>query len=469
MTNIEAWGKVRAFAGEYGMLTAGRKILCALSGGADSMVLLHILTQLGRQMGFSLCAAHYNHGLRGEESLRDARFVADYCEEHHLPLLLGEGDVAADAKQTGRGIEETAREKRYAFLEDAALHFGADKIATAHNADDNAETLLLHLLRGTGLRGLTGIPPVRGNLIRPLLTTPREEIEAYLARNGLPHVEDSTNADPAYSRNKIRHQVMPLLRELNPSLTETMTASIDSLRQDQNYLTARALEISRQAKPAEDGRVIPTQLLANTPTAVAARVVQQLLEEIEAPMASAVHVRSILAVARGENTAAALHLPGGVFVYRVYGDILFAWEKDPLPPFQPVTLGDAEATDIPELTWRLIRRWENVCPASPLAEDGGFYLAPAAASGPLLVRPRQTKDAIQLPGRPTKTLKKLFIEAKVPRQERERIPVLATQEGRVLAVAGFGPQRSLLAEPGKPAVYFRWSSTAAIDEVPPNG
>lgn len=464
MTNIEMQGKVRAFAGEYGMLPAGSSILCALSGGADSMVLLHLLTQLGQQMGFSLCAAHYNHGLRGEESLRDARFVADFCEAHQIPFLLGEGDVAAAAKESGRGIEETAREKRYAFLEDAAVHFGADKIATAHNADDNAETLLLHLLRGTGLRGLTGIPPVRGNLIRPLLTVSRQDIEAYLVRNDLPHVEDSSNADPAYSRNKIRHQVMPLLRELNPSLTETMTASIDSLRQDQSYLTARALEISRQAKPAEDGRVIPTHLLANTPTAVAARVIQQLLEEIEAPMASAVHVRSILAVARGENTAAALHLPGGVFVYRVYGDVLFAWEKDPLPPFQPVALGSEEETCLPGLAWTLIRQRETRCPASPLTQDGGFYFTPAAAAGPLLVRPRQPKDAIQLPGRPTKTLKKLFIEAKVPRQERERIPVLANQQGDILAVAGFGPQRSLLAQPGAPAVYFRWSQTTSTSD-----
>ncbi|MDE6107466.1 MAG: tRNA lysidine(34) synthetase TilS, partial [Oscillospiraceae bacterium] len=181
---------------EYGMFPPGCKVLCAVSGGADSVCLLHWLSQ---QKDISLMAAHFNHQLRGEESDRDQQFVRELCEKWHILLTVGQGDVASHAKKQGLSIEEAARNLRYAFLRETAEKNGCDFIATAHNADDNLETLLLNLTRGAGLQGLTGISPQQGVLVRPLLTTTRKEIEAYLRSYSLSHVEDGTNTDETYS------------------------------------------------------------------------------------------------------------------------------------------------------------------------------------------------------------------------------------------------------------------------------
>ena len=180
------------------------------------MCLLDVLDALRTELGFALYACHYNHRLRGIESDRDEAFCRTLCKKRNIPLLTGSGDVASEAESTGRGIEETARKMRYAFFDEALAHFGADKVATAHNADDNLETLIMHLARGTGLRGLCGIPPLRDKLIRPILFASRSEIEAHCRSRGLEHVEDRTNSDERYTRNRIRARVMPVLQSINP-------------------------------------------------------------------------------------------------------------------------------------------------------------------------------------------------------------------------------------------------------------
>ena len=170
--------EAQALTREYAMLPPGGHVLCAVSGGADSVCLLHWLRGRAEEEGFALTAAHFDHRLRGAESDRDAAFVRDLCRDWKVPCVVGEGDVSAEAGRRGAGIEETARALRYDFLERTAEAVGAGRIATAHTANDNVETMLLHLIRGSGLQGLTGIRPRRGRLIRPLLTTTRVEVEA---------------------------------------------------------------------------------------------------------------------------------------------------------------------------------------------------------------------------------------------------------------------------------------------------
>ena len=205
----------------------GKKLLAAVSGGADSMCLLHLLAAAK----LDVTAAHFEHGIRGEESLRDLRFVETWCREHGIPCLTGHGDVPGYALSNGMSLEQAARELRYAFLRNCAGKIGAEYILTAHNLDDNAETLLFNLTRGSGTAGLCGIPTRRGEILRPLLSVSRTEIETYLEENHVPHVEDSTNREDAYTRNLIRHRVVPALREVNPRFAEAAarTAALSSI------------------------------------------------------------------------------------------------------------------------------------------------------------------------------------------------------------------------------------------------
>ena len=197
---------MKSMISKYNMLPHQELVLLAVSGGADSMCLLALMSELARTHDFSIAVVHFNHHLRGAESDQDARFVKAYCKNHNITCYTGEGDVSQFAKSNGFSIEEAARDMRYQFFFETADKIGAARIVTAHTADDNLETVILNLTRGSGLQGLCGIPPVRGKLIRPLLMTTRKEIEEYLIENDIPHVTDSSNFEDLYNRNKISPQ-----------------------------------------------------------------------------------------------------------------------------------------------------------------------------------------------------------------------------------------------------------------------
>lgn len=427
---------------DYDMIPPGAKVLCAVSGGADSVCLLHRLywLRLISPDPFTLVAVHFNHHLRGEESDRDEQFVRDFvfatnskygrCFTHDkgwipippIDLIVGHGDVAAEAKARKQGIEETAREMRYAFLYETAQKIGAARIATAHNADDNLETILLNLTRGTGLQGLTGIAPRQGILIRPLLTTTRQEIMKHLRIYSLPHVEDSSNTDEAYSRNKMRHRVLPLLEEFNPALRENSIDTIRYLRSDNDYLNAQAALISAQARQGPEGISITASAIAQAPDPLAIRAVRQLLAKMPGGSTdcTAAHLEGLVALCRGNDPSVLLHLPHGVTARREYDRLIIADRPIAPPPLEPMALQEGE-NPVPGTGWTVVLEgppWPG-----------------------LVVRPRQTGDGITLPNGHRRSLKRLFIDKKIPRLERDIIPVVADGEG-VLAVAGFGPNLS---------------------------
>lgn len=415
---MERLENARALAVEYDMLPAGTKVLCAVSGGADSMCLLHWLCGLD---GVTVIAAHFNHQLRGAESDRDETFVRDFCAQHNIPLTVGRGDVRAFAQRKKLSVEEAGRTLRYAFLSQAAQAENCSRIATAHNAGDNAETVLLHLLRGSGLQGLTGIAPRLYNIVRPLLTTSREEIEDYLTEYGIPHVEDGTNSDDAYTRNRVRHQLIPLLEEMNPSFVRGMTEAIPRLRSDNDCLNAMARRLFRQAQRQGEDLILPANLIAQAPVPVAARAVRQLLAQAAGGDrdCSAAHIEAVLALCESDAPSARVSLPHQLTALREYDALILTHAPDPKPleEFAPV-------------------QGENPIPDSP------WVLVLDAPPWPgLVVRPRQTGDTITLLGRPQKAIKELFIDEKVPRRLRERIPVAADGDG-VLALAGFGENTS---------------------------
>lgn len=447
--------RLRALCAEYDMLPAGSTVLCAVSGGADSMCLLHLLHRLAPELGFTLRGAHFNHNLRGDESARDEEFVRAWCRERDIPLTCGGGDVAAEAARTGCGIEETARAMRYAFLEDTARQAGAARIATAHTADDNAETMLLHLVRGSGLQGLSGIPPRRGNVVRPLLTVTRAEVEEYCAAHGLPYVEDSTNRDETYTRNFLRRRVMPLLEQINPRAVEALSAAAGRLRADHDYLTAQAEETAALGRETDDGLVIRAAALAQLPDPVASRVVRLLLERAGGGTnCAAAHIRAVLDLCRAGGPSSSADLPG-LTARRMYGELVLAPAGELATPPPPAVVREGERTVYGSTGWSVTCR-RTVCPAKNFTDPELFFLSCDKIEGMLTLRQRRTGDAVKLPGRGTKTLKKLFTEEKVPLCRRALLPVLADDAG-VLAAASFGPDVSRLAQPGQAAfeIIFR--------------
>lgn len=445
--------RLRALSAGYDMLPTGELVLCAVSGGADSMCLLHLLHAMAPECGFSLRAAHFNHNLRGGESLRDENFVRAWCRQRGIPLTCGGADVAGEAARTGRGIEETARAMRYAFLERTARETGAARIATAHTADDNAETMLLHLLRGSGLQGLTGIPPRRGKVVRPLLNVTRAQVEEYCAAHQVPYVEDSTNRDEAYTRNFLRRRVMPLLRQINPRTVENLSAAAGRLRADHDYLNAQAAEAAALGRETDGGLVMEAGLLAQLPDPVAVRAVRLLLERAGGGKnCAAAHIQAVLDLCRGSDPSAVAMLPG-LTARRRYGELaLVPAGEAPAPP-PPTALREGERTAYGATGWSAACR-RTVCPEKSFINPDIFYLSCDKIKGMLILRPRQTGDAVKLPGRGTKTLKKLFIEEKLPADRRALLPVLADDAG-VVAVAAFGPDVSRLAGPGERAFEIR--------------
>lgn len=441
--------QVLAFCRREELLPEGGTVLAAVSGGADSMCLLTLLNRLAPRLGFSLAAAHYHHGLRGAEADRDEAFVRNWCAAENIPCCCGRGDVAGRAEALGTGIEETARAMRYEFLEKTAEQLGADRIATAHNAEDQAETLLLHLVRGSGLQGLGGMAPRRGKLIRPLLEISRGEIEAYNKENAIPHVEDETNTDLNYSRNYLRHQVLPLLKELNPQVVPAMGRAAECLRRENDALR-RLTEEALLPDIRKDGAEVsvPARALNRLPEGLRPRGVQLLAEQLDSTVIlSAAHRRAVAALAAGENPSGQVNLPEGLLAQRRY-ELLILSRQGGEPEREPESWLPLPG----ELEWRgqvitaraAVYQGEN-------QEKDSFWLKLKGSR--LRVRPRRAGDELTPVGRRRKSLKRWMIEEKIPRPLRDSIPVLE-QDGVICGVPGLGADRSAHPGPGETAWHI---------------
>ena len=450
--------------GTQQLLPAGCRVLCAVSGGADSICLLHALYHLRAKLGFQLTAAHYDHQLRGDLSKADAAFVAQfvaYCcgpqrlaDGRLLPpvqLITGTGDVAAEAARRGTGIEETAREMRYAFLRDTAKAVGCDRIATAHNADDNTETILFHLARGTGLRGLTGIRVQSGDLIRPLLTTSRREIEDYLLFYGLPHREDHTNRDDTYARNRIRHQVTPVLEELFSSMPRRIANTAALLRTDEDCLSSLAREIAAKSTRKQGELFLPARLIADSHEAIATRAVREMIGMLTGgdQNCAAIHLKKVVALCQeGEKPSAQIDLPHGLTARREYENLVLS--ASPRPGVLPLTEAKLPGTVG-------CGDWTVTCEKVPYdrqPQSGLEFWLDTGRMLSLTIRSRQEGDRLSLPGRHTKTVKKWLIDEKIPRLYRDSLPVLDCG-GKVAAVAQLGPDQNFVAKPGAPAWHIK--------------
>ncbi len=434
------------------MLPEGGLVLAAVSGGADSVCLLHALDMLKDELGFKLAALHFNHCLRGAESDGDETFVAEICEKLGVELHLGRGDVKKEAERAGEGIEETARKLRYKFFFEEAKELGASCIATAHTADDNAETVVMNLTRGGAARGLSGIPPVRDNLIRPLLGATRAEVESFIFENKLTYREDSSNSCDVYTRNFVRHRVIPLLKQINPSFSASVLQTSELLREDDAYLCAQAEKFVGENM---SGKRLPAAMLASLAKPVARRAVRAVCGRD----LTAGHVAAVLMLAESVEPSAEIHLPS-LTVRREYGDLVFG-EADK-STIVPVELTDGVSDDIPGTELRVSCEKSTFQPEIHKSLNT-FIFKCESICGKLLVRSKISGDRAALGGMRTKTLKKLFIEKKIPAHRRACVPVIADQKG-VLAVFGIGQSPRAQASAGDEIYIITLEKRCGKDE-----
>lgn len=397
--------KLRAFLKEQALLSPEDRVIAAVSGGADSVAMLFALYLLRDELGITLEAAHFNHHLRGAESDRDEAFVTDFCGRYDIPLHLGSGRIVPGKK----GLEAAARDARYAFLRRLP-----GKVATAHTADDNAETVLMRLIRGTGLKGLGAIAPVSGNVIRPMLTVTRDDVEAFLEEYALPHVEDSSNGTDDFLRNRIRHGILSLMRAENPRIGENLSAMALLLRQDEACL---------QVMIPEEQMPDVSRLKAMEP-ALRRRALERFLKAQGVREPEQIHILQAEQLLYHWSPSAAMQFPGGVTIGRQYDRLVRLEFAPELPESRLSVPGETciggkrfvseYATDLEERPDSVL-----VCPV-----------------GALIVRSRRSGDTMRLPGG-TRSLKKMYIDRKIPVSQRAAVPVLADDRG-VLAVFGIG-------------------------------
>jgi tRNA(Ile)-lysidine synthase len=409
----------------------GGTVLCAVSGGRDSVCLLHYLRSLAG-IHFRVAAAHFNHQLR-PTAQRDEEFVRDLCGRWGVPLYVGRGDVAGAAAANGWSREEAARYLRYDFLERTAEAIGAERIATAHHLEDQAETVLLHLIRGTGTEGLGGMPPVRGRVVRPLLQTPRDEIETYLEDHALTYVDDETNEEEQFARNRLRLRVWPELEQIHPSPARQIGRAAVILRAENTYLNELAL-----ARLPREGTELPAGDLLSAPEVLRPRMIRLLLARLPAGRKDfgAVHFEAVSELAASGGV---LDLPGGVRAVCRGGMLRLEMRETALPE----TVLRPGRTDWGEYTICCRLRPENLS-----RDENAVFLNCDRMDDVVCVRTFTSADRLTLPGqRGSRSVKRLLADRGVPPERRLRIPVICVGK-QVAAVYGLGTDMAFVPSDG---------------------
>ncbi len=421
----------------------GALLIVAVSGGADSISLLHLLSELGKTYPFKLHAAHLNHSMRGAESDDDAEFVRKFSDALGIPSTLVKKDIASLARTAKKSKQEAARQVRYEVLEEILKREKGDWIVTAHQAEDQAETFIMRLIRGSGSHGLSSIPRLRGAVIRPLYQITRGDIEAYLKEHRLVYREDSSNQLPLYLRNRVRHGLMPVLKKYNPKIVRALVHEADILCEEDRFLEEAVSEKLRGLVDfsAETGPVLRIPPFLKEPLALQRRILRRILFRLRGDLLNLQfsHIQQMLDLAQSGETGSALHLPGRIEIYRCYGALMFIDSKRKLPKRTgAIPLPVPGEASLPELkiTFR----------ASPLMGTPEKSAVPDEIvfdldqiTLPLVVRTRRAGDAIRpvrLKGK-RKKLQDLFVDLKTPGPLRDFIPLIAGPD-RILWGMGIG-------------------------------
>lgn len=421
--------KVYSFTAEESLFSAPCHVLVGVSGGADSMSLLHVL-QNWPEEALRITVVHINHGIRGEFADRDEKFVHDYCAEQNLPFIAMSANVQTLAQEQGLSLEDAGRRVRYQLFEDLRESVGADVILTAHNADDQAETVLMRIVRGCGIDGLTGIAKKRGLICRPLLCCSREEIEAYCGRNGIQYVTDETNTNTHYLRNDVRHRVLPLLKELNPSVTEALLRLSDCALMDADYLNELAQSV---LESAYNGHGYCVDVLAAQPDVIRRRAIRLLLRNIPLSLIEEAYVLSLESMILSHCGAVCvadgylLSVEQGVMYVRRQGSVVIPEAKFVDANSDKVQFGAFECSLITHGVDN--QNIHNLLLQSAVDCD--------KIVGKLFLRTRHSGDYFHPSGRGVgKSIKKLMNEWRIPAHLRDVYPLLCDDEG-VLLIPGY--------------------------------
>ncbi len=435
----------------YRMVEAGEHILVGVSGGIDSVVLLYVLHRLSHRLGIRLHAAHLNHQFRGAEAVRDAEFVRCFAEELGIPCTVESQNVPELVRREKLSPQDAARQVRYQFFESLARRINGQKIATAHHADDQAETVLLGIIRGAGMHGLRGIQPVlNGKIIRPLLTTTRAQIEAYAQAEGLEYVFDSSNASRKYLRNAIRLDLLPLLKhQFNPAIVNRLTAYAQLFQEDAFFIDKIAKEQYLQICKNIDG-VIKIHLgrFAEQERTIQREIVYKAYEELtgsrhglERP-----HAYAVLDLFTRRESGKTLSLPGQAIAVRsyVWGYLRRETQRSSQPVFSELYIMVPGKATYAEMCFETAVE-ETAMPLErsaykgPMAKDALIqYMDYDCVVFPMTLRSRRAGDRFRPLGmQGKKSLKNFFIDRKVLRDKRNSIPLLVDRHG-IIWVVGYG-------------------------------
>ncbi len=446
--------KVAGFVAENDLFSAPCHILAAVSGGADSMSLLHLLMGW-RKDGIRVSAVHINHGLRGDGADRDEQFVRDFCAKHTIPLSVYHEDVAAVAAANGQTVEEAGRQVRYTCFEQARCAMGADYIVTAHTADDQAETILMRLIRGTGTDGLAGIPATRDAIRRPLLCCRRSEIEQYCRQHDVPFCTDESNNDLQYTRNRIRHEVLPLLRQMNAGVDDALLRLSSHIGLDVAYLSDVVSGVEGACLDEQDSA--PINAAVSQPAAIRRRMIRGWFEQVGVTSYEETHVRAVDGLLLTGHGSVCL---SGGFTAKVEFDRITFTETDG-PVFRMPTVA---VTQLPQSVMVGDTLWQlRVVDKENLINVHNLFANSVCdydkIQGDLTIRGRQAGDTMHPAGRGVgKSLKKLMNEWRIPVDKRDAVPLICDEQGIVLVPGYTCDQRVRVEEDTKHFLVW-WTTT----------
>jgi tRNA(Ile)-lysidine synthase len=440
-------GQVKTTIKKHSMLSEKDRVLTGLSGGPDSVCLLHALNNLKDEYKLALHAIYIDHGLRPDEIPAEIEFCKKLCETFGVPFITKSVDVKSYAMDYGLNKQEAARELRYKAFDETSLELNANRIALAHNADDQAETFFMRILRGSGQKGLTGIPPVRGKIIRPLIETDRKNIEEFLDSISQSFIVDSSNLKKDYFRNWLRLAVMPEFKKQNPALVNTISRVCEIIREEDNYLELIVTKTLMKLIPKKTDKLIELFLvpLENMDKAILRRVLRRAIDAVKGLRGIGfVHIEDIIELVKKGDSGDRIYLPKGIRVIKGYATLILTSEQP--SQLRTYSLNAPEELALKE-SGILIK--SSFAYSAEISCDGKskVMLDAERIKLPLVVRARKAGDFFYPAGfGKKKKLQDYFVDEKIPRDERDSVPIVLSGED-IVWIAGYRADERFKATP----------------------